>query len=378
MSEDTPDDTNDKPPLRNILYVQVPPNMEQEIGGLTIDPDRLLPVEVEGPADSWDISELRWEMILAAMLKILAYAPDHDDADYYRQFVLAAKPSIIDELSETGVIKAKNGDFDVAEEIFRALVGLLPADPRVLMNLTLVLERRAEAYESLSNDTLGQHYLDAAFDGYKSLLAMDDLPPEVHLNAGNFYVKLNNYAKAREQFEIYTQVGDDRDHLTHAKSVIESIDSRNLMDELFKGAYDYIRMGREQDGIELIGRFIEKNPGVWNAWFLLGWAHRRLGDYVEGRKAFEKTLALGGDEPDTLNELAICLMELNDVVEAKKHLHRALEMEPENVKVISNLGVLAIKEEKKDDAAGFFRTVLELQPDDPIAKRYLDDLNRAE
>ena len=367
-------DTGDKPPLRNILYVQVPPNMQQEIGNITIDPDRMLPVEIEGSADSWDISELRWEMILAAMLKILAYAPEHDDADYYRDFVLAAKPDVVEELSETGVIKAKNGDLDVAEEIFRALVGLLPSDPRVLMNLTLVLERRAEAYESLSNEALAQHYLEAAFEGYKSLLAMDDLPPEVHLNAGNFYIKLNNYAKAREQFEIYTRVGTDKDHLAHAQGVIDSIDSRNLMDELFKEAYDYIRMGREQDGIDRISRFITKHPNVWNAWFLLGWAHRRLGNYADGREAFEKALATGGDEPDTLNELAICLMELDEIAAAKKHLHRALEQEPENVKVISNLGILALKEDKTDDAAGFFRTVLEIQPDDPIAKRYLNDL----
>jgi Flp pilus assembly protein TadD len=48
-------------------------------------------------------------------------------------------------------------------------------------------------------------------------------------------------------------------------------------------------------------------------------------------------------------------------------------MENTNVKVISNLGVLAAKEGNLTEAQGFFRTVLELSPQDPVALSYLKD-----
>ncbi|MCL2472995.1 MAG: tetratricopeptide repeat protein, partial [Treponema sp.] len=75
---------------------------------------------------------------------------------------------------------------------------------------------------------------------------------------------------------------------------------------------------------------------------------------------------------DVLNETAICLMELGDFKGAKKELERALRRESENTKIISNLGVLALKTGKQDEAAAFFRAVLELDPEDPLATHYLE------
>jgi Flp pilus assembly protein TadD len=64
-------------------------------------------------------------------------------------------------------------------------------------------------------------------------------------------------------------------------------------------------------------------------------------------------------------------MELNDCPGARRELETALRYDPDNVKVISNLGVLALKTGEDDEAAGFFRTVRELSPEDPLARDYL-------
>jgi Flp pilus assembly protein TadD len=70
--------------------------------------------------------------------------------------------------------------------------------------------------------------------------------------------------------------------------------------------------------------------------------------------------------------MAICLMDLGDFSGAGKELEAALRKDPENVKIISNLGVLAGKAGDRQKAAAFFRTVLELAPDDPIARAWLE------
>jgi Flp pilus assembly protein TadD len=111
---------------------------------------------------------------------------------------------------------------------------------------------------------------------------------------------------------------------------------------------------------------------VWNGWFVLGWALRLLDRWADGEAAFKKTIELGGDNSDTRNELAICLMEMGDIAAAGRELEAALKKEPENTKIISNLGVLALKTGDKEKAAAFFRTVLELDSGDPVAKKFLE------
>ncbi|MFP4638745.1 MAG: tetratricopeptide repeat protein [Spirochaetaceae bacterium] len=372
------EDQDPKPgddPLANIVYISVPDTLDRKIGNLQVDPEIMLPVEVAGgDADRWDPSELTWEQIIAAMLKILAHAPDHEHADYYRRFVLEARPELVEELTETGVFKAKNKDFDVAEEIFKALTGLLPGDARVLLNVALLYEQRSEAGESAGNEETARRYEQAALDTYHELLEADDVLPEAYLNAAHFYLKRRNYERARTLLKHYVDSGDDEEKIQEARRIIEEIDSQDLLDNLFKEAYDFIRMGKEREGIERIKKFLDSHPDVWNAWFLLGWAYRRLEMYEEARDAFLKAEEHGSDHPDTFNELAICYMELGQYEDSRKRLEEALGQEPTNTKIMSNLGILALKQGNVEEAEGFFHSVLDLEPEDPIAREYLERL----
>jgi Flp pilus assembly protein TadD len=88
--------------------------------------------------------------------------------------------------------------------------------------------------------------------------------------------------------------------------------------------------------------------------------------------ALKKTIELGGAGTDTRNELAICLMETGDVSGARRELEAALAQDSDNVKIISNLGVLALKEGDKEKAAAFFRTALDRDGGDPVAGRWAD------
>jgi Flp pilus assembly protein TadD len=152
---------------------------------------------------------------------------------------------------------------------------------------------------------------------------------------------------------------------------IKSIKNNAVNDEKYKNAYDLILEGKVQEALNCIRNFIECCPNEWKGWFILGWALRLLGRWKDGEAALNKTMELGGVNSDTRNELAICLMETGDLQGAGAQLEAALKEDPENVKIISNLGVLSLKSGEKDKAAGFFRTVLEINKNDPVAKKYL-------
>ena len=144
--------------------------------------------------------------------------------------------------------------------------------------------------------------------------------------------------------------------------------------------------GPETEGLRKIDHFIAEHPAVWQAHFLRGWALRRTGAYAEAQRAFEVVLGLDPEEgardgvdrtglADTYNELAICNLELRAYGEADSNLRSALKFDPENTKIISNMGILALKRGAFDEARGFFQTILELDPNDELAPQYLQQLD---
>jgi tetratricopeptide (TPR) repeat protein len=356
----------------NIVFIQIPDSLARNIGTFQVDPDIAIPVELGNRGI--DLSSLGWEMIVAGMLRVLAHDPGHAATDYYRRFVLAVKPDIFAELSETGILKARNGDLDVAEEIFLALSGLSPEAPQPILNLAILNEDRADQLDRLGKDELAEAVRGKVHGLYRRLLSMEQTYPEACFNAAFFQLKERNYDKALELFESYLSLGEDAAHLAKASEIAAKLRTRGSMDALFKEAYDFIRLGREEEGIARAKEFLAREPNVWNGWFLVGWGCRRLGRWEEGREAFLKVLDGAVEEVDTLNELAICEMELGLLADSRRHLEQALRKEPDNTKIISNLGVLARKAGNDAEAAGFFRTVLELEPRDQLAARQLAEL----
>ncbi len=64
----------------------------------------------------------------------------------------------------------------------------------------------------------------------------------------------------------------------------------------------------------------------------MGWGLRKSANYREALDAFNKVIELGEKSVDTLNELAICNLELNNLKESEELLHEALKMEHEKYK----------------------------------------------
>jgi tetratricopeptide (TPR) repeat protein len=372
-------------PLESIFYITLPENYSLPENAFKIDTTIPLPVQspVKNPAD-FDISTLTWEMILAGILTVLAYDKNNQHIHYYRSLITTVKPNIKTELSQAAILKIKNEDFDIAEEIFTALHGLDPEDMRTILNLALFFDERAESYKKSGLLDEAEAYDDSAHNYYQQAMLAEPAVPDAFFNAGFFYLKQRNFTKAKNCFETYLSLSEkyeedevtdsDRRKRKRSEEIIQDINSRNLEDELFKSAYDFIAMGQEEKGLKSIKEFLETNPKVWNAWFMLGWALRRLERWDDAKAAFLKAVELGGNNPDTYNELAICCIELEEFSECKKFLSEALKIEPENTKIISNLGFLELKQGNVAEAQKYFTIVLELDPKDIIAKKTLEEL----
>ncbi|MEE3411815.1 MAG: tetratricopeptide repeat protein [Treponema sp.] len=375
--------------LNSIYYISLPENFELSKNAMHIDKSIPLPVQRKDKdsPDNFNMDELTPEQILSGILTVLAYDKGNKHLDYYRNIIKEARPNLKQELNAAAILKTKNEDFDIAEEIFMALRGFDPEDVAVILNTALFFDQRADSYRRLELHEDADAYDASAEEYYKMAMDNDPPPPDAFFNAGFFYLKRNDFFNARGCFESFLALTcDAKDEdlgengvfkKERAQQILNEIKNGNMDDSRFKNAYKLIQSGQEEKGLEEIRVFLQHNPNVWNAWFMLGWGLRRLGRYADAEGVFEKALECGGSEnADCYNELSICCMEQEKFDKARDCLHKALDIDPENTKIISNLGYLALKLGDVSAAQGYFQTVLEFDPNDKIAAMELERLEK--
>jgi len=363
-------------PLEQIYYISLPEEMNDNIGSFNLDPSILLPVESPEGKKEWAVDDLNWEMIISAMLKILAYQPFHEDADYYRQFIPTIRPEITEELNHSAVMKARSHDYPLSEEIFLALRGLNPESQKSMINLALLYDDWAVYNKQLGQERDFEKHRYTAERFYNELLTQDSVIGDVYYHAGWHWYNQENFKKTVELFSSYVQMGEKGSQQDEAVKILKEIKNGNLTDSLYSEAYNLIKSEKVSDGLKKISEFLEINVNVWNAWFLKGWGLRKLDLFEEALICFIKADELNNKNSDILNELAICYTEADDPVKAIKTLEKALLQDPENIKILSNMGIVHMRNRNKEEAMRFFMIVLEMEPEDQIVKQYIELLQK--
>jgi tetratricopeptide (TPR) repeat protein len=374
-------------PDSNIVFLSVPESLRGQLvasetpgNELKIKADIPVPVEIQSNGEQANLNDLSWEMIISGMLRVIEKGYGSNDPEwavkpawieYYRSFILILRPDIMSELNDAALIKAHNGDFSSALDIINILEALFPFSPVIRLNRVLILEEKAFFYHK-SGKSGEQEAFSTASRAYETLLEKEPDFPQALYNAGFYFSNIRDFKRSFDCFSRFLEISDDDEKKRKAQRVLHKIQKNSLDDNSFAGAHELIRNGNPEEGILLIRDFLERNPLVWNGWFLLGWALRLKSRYKDALSALRKAVELGGGNSDTRNELAICLLETGDLAGAKRELETALKEDSENVKIISNLGVLAMKTGDKDTARAYFRTVLELEGGDSAAKAFLN------
>ncbi|MDP2792110.1 MAG: tetratricopeptide repeat protein [Rectinemataceae bacterium] len=358
--------------LSSVLFVQLPAETLKSLGISGLGDAATIPIQTQGPLVRFDPSMVNVESIVAGMLRVLAWQPDNLYADSYRQIVRSLRPGLLAELSDAGIAKAQEKEWEIAEEIFLALVGLYPDAPEALLDLALLREEHAKLYHEETEEVKAESEDDLAYECYRKLLAMEPPFAPAYYHAAFFFVRKRSFDRAVSLFTSFIGLSDDEDKVARTKEVLKKLQNLGYLDTTFKEAYDFIQMGEEEKGLEKAMEFVGKYPAVWNGWFLAGWAQRRLSRWKDALEAFSQAVSLGAQETDTFNEMALCQIELRDFAAARASLEKALRIEPENVKIIVNLGALAFRLGKKGEALGFFRSALVIDPNDALAKDWIE------
>lgn len=363
--------------LSKINYISLPATMEAETEGFKLDPSVLLPIESQVEDIQQTINALSWEMIIAAILKIMAWDPEHKDIPYYRQLITAVRPDIIEELTRAAFAKSNSHDYELAEEILTALSILAPENTACMLNLALLQDDRSAIYRQNGNEELQNKYEISTKACYDKLINSNQEPPLLALYyAALFYARIEDYTSAKTLLSKFIDQTDDKKKKTIAEKVLNTITTEMELSTHFNKSMQLISGKKEEEGIELIQKVLKQHPDIWNGWFLLGWGYRRIANFKKAKNAFEKALALKEDQADIYNELSICNMELNKLSESRNNLETAIKLEPFNIKILSNMAILELKENNSGEAVKYFKQVLEIDKEDPIALSWLESIKK--
>ncbi|MDX1554505.1 MAG: sulfotransferase, partial [Xanthomonadales bacterium] len=139
--------------------------------------------------------------------------------------------------------------------------------------------------------------------------------------------------------------------------------------------------GYPLDGaIQAFARFLERNPTSAVAAFNHAYYLGRSGRHQESVVAYQRALDLGIKSPEEvhLNMANIFMEHLEEPEKARNHLEAALAEKPEYVQAHFNLGNLAERLGKRDEARRQFEKCLELDPQSDLALARLADTQRFE
>ena len=186
-------------PLESVYFIELPEDFHFTQKAMPIDPTIPLPVQKKEKDDpgTFNMKELTEEQILAGLLTVMAYDSDNKNILYYRSILGKARPNLKKELTEAAILKTKNQDYDLAEEIYASLRGFDPEDIATILNTALFFDQRADSYRTSGlYDDADAYDADALFY-YRQAMDSEPAVPDAFFNAGFYYLKKHNIKKHR-------------------------------------------------------------------------------------------------------------------------------------------------------------------------------------
>lgn len=358
--------------LERLLWIELPSNIDRDMGTFTLDPSIPLPIESE--ENEVCIDDISWDDISTSILLLLADYPSCEHSEYYRALILALQPNIDANLEEMAWNCIEEENWEKAMDISLALRGLKPESWVSKHLMAKNYDRRAALAEQMGQSEIASLHGQAAETAYQELLIDEEVAPQAIFDAGMFQYRQKNFKSALQNLERYLHESPDGIHADEAKRIVQDYLRKGQADDLYVEAYRALQENRIEEGIGLAEELSRKEPNSWPAYFLLGWAYRISENWYSAREALETAESRGYHEPDIYKELAKCYHALEELQMAVVTLKKALHREPNNIKIIFNIAYLLIEQGDKEEAIRWLETAITLSPDDEQSKKLLKEI----
>jgi tetratricopeptide (TPR) repeat protein len=223
-------------------------------------------------------------------------------------------------------------DIDRAKRHYKYVLSEQPKNLDVMVEL-------ANCY-SLTGD------FETAFKYTNDALKINDKHRDAYVLKGSMYRFVENYDLALSSYQTAVQIDPDF-----------------FMGHLEIG-YLYSDLGNHKMALEYYENAVDLDDQSINALYGVALSQQELGNYSEAQKTYNRLLAVNPSfYISYMNQGVIHHDYLNDLDSAVYYYNKALDVEPEAVRVWHNLGAAYLQQGRDVDAARAFNEALTLNPD---------------
>lgn len=214
-----------------------------------------------------------------------------------------------------------------------------------------------EAHYELADIYLQLGHIDASLEIVQKALAIDPLNVQCNFLLGNIYLAQGNFRDALKIYLYLEKMSDE----PSAEILLNIATAFNCRGDKKKALY-YAMYATDEDpsfieAYELTGRLLFENEDLTgakkayreilslehdniNARHMLGVIYSKENRWLDAIKEWEYVLTIAPEADETLRELGCALNLLGDGESAVQLLHRALEINPENIQAKIDLRIL--------------------------------------
>lgn len=352
-----------------VLYVTLPPSFTLDLGSVKLDPAVKLPFSLEDGKESLSKDDWTVENLMSGLITVCADDEKNEHFNYYKSIIDAIDPSIVMKLNQAALAKEERGEYDFSGLLFRAVYHLLPQSASCINLATLYSYMAVDASKKgEDNRAYIKKARETLLDGLERFGENEEILSEL----ASFEAFMADLDEAKEYLERYFRVAEEGDKKNEMKKLYSDVCFKLDNKEKIEEAYDFLSLGESDKALPSIDSFIEKNPSIWNGYFLKGWALRIKKEFKEAEKYFLKCIEMGESNAEIYNELALCELGEGSRELGEIYLESAVDLDDENLTVLTNLSLLKLEDGDYDEARKWLEKARFLASDDTLVEHLIE------
>lgn len=302
-----------------------------------------------------------------ALGRLAIFQNDHDEALEWLNKLIEQDPKNVNGHIYLANIHRKKRNFDTAIE---HLESALVIDPENL-----------DIYNDLGLVYLESKNFDKAKEKFEFILSIDDTYSFAFDNLGVIYRKTKEYGKAIEILQkslsmnlqawtynelalVYTEKGDYKESIECSKKAL-------AIDDTYTYAYDnlgavYRKLGYYDKAANILKDSLKLKPEDSWTYNQLGLLYYEKSDYITAKGYFTKSIELDEDHYWPKINLTSCVIKDKQYDLAKKHLEKLKSEYPENPRIYMLKSKIELALENYDEALKYAEIAVEKDPTDAL------------
>lgn len=351
-----------------VIYVTLPPSFTLDLGSVKLDPAVKLPFSLEDGKETLSKDDWTVENLMSGLITVCADDEKNEHFNYYKSIIDAIDPSIVMKLNQAALVKEERGEYDFSGLLFRAVYHLLPQSASCINLATLYSYMAVDASKKgEDNRAYIKKARETLLDGLERFGENEEILSEL----ASFEAFMADLDEAKEYLERYFRVAEEGDKKDEMKKLYSDVCFKLDNKEKIEEAYDFLSLGESDKALPAIDSFIEKNPSIWNGYFLKGWALRMKKEFKEAEKYFLKCIEMGESNAEIYNELALCALGEGSRELGEIYLESAVDLDEENLTVLTNLSLLKLEDGDYDEARKWLEKARFLASDDTLVEHLI-------